>query len=1015
MTSAESTPLNPSPLNQEGYGGTGQFIVGIGASAGGLDALQAFFDGMPCDTSLAFVVVQHLSPHFKSLMDQLLQRHTQMQVLIVEDGMKVSPNTIYLNSPRRDVSLSDGHFVVHESKDRSIDHPINVFFESLAKEAGARGVGVILSGTGTDGARGMTAIHAAGGLTAVQAPSTAEFTGMPQAALDTRCIDFVSGPSELPTAILQYLENPASKNVFAGHIERDLGLDEILRLLQLQYSIDFTSYKLTTVGRRITRRLDFLGMTDVREYAQRLANDPAELDRLYQDLLIGVTKFFRDPEAFAVLAHNLLPALDHRRVDPELRIWVPGCATGEEVYSLLILLHEFGGETDLFSRVKVFATDVHDRSLRTASEGIYPETALEHLDPERKERYFRPAAEGRQVTTELRRKVVFARHNILHDTPFTKLDLISCRNLLIYFGTTAQRHVLTSFHYGLRHNGFLWLGPSESLGGLESEFETIDSPWKLFRKTRDVVLPYPRRAPGPHGGFQPILPPHRRSRENQTESWLLLAYDALLERFAPAGFLIDRNRQLLHIFGDSGAYLKLRGRTTTDVLEMLSPELRTALGAALYRAEQSGQAASYAAVPYVIDGKKMSVDVRVLPLAHPSSKTSFFLITLEGLRPAPDLSEPTPETPAPGELSFDRIEALEHELKLTRERLQAALEEADTGNEELQATNEELVASNEELQSTNEELQSVNEELYTVNAEYQQKIQELTSLTADMNNLLNSTRIGTVFLDRELRIRKFTSIENMPFRLLPQDVGRPFDHVSSLLIKPDLIPTLERVMMSEDTEEYEVQAKDGTWYLLRLLPYRGTEGDVDGVVLTALDIDRQHWAERRGDGFQEVLDEYGFGRMVVDLEGDQDGQVPHLQIADFNAEASTLLGRDLGPFLNRPLFEVAPGVANSLLVERCREAIRTSEPVHYQLRYEDAGGRSCQTPVALHRIGVNRVLFIISSAAARKDEVQPSSCILCGQPCAVPCTDSSPNDACDDPSCPRKQDHPIELGARARN
>ncbi|MBK8011847.1 MAG: PAS domain-containing protein [Deltaproteobacteria bacterium] len=995
MNSAESADWNDSPpiASLEGQ----QFIVGIGASAGGLDALQAFFDGMPGDTSLAFVVVQHLSPHFKSLMDQLLQRHTDMRVLILEDGMKVSPNTIYLNSPRKDVAIRDGHFVVQDSKDRSIDHPINVFFESLAKEAGTRAVGVILSGTGTDGARGITAIHAAGGLTAVQAPSTAEFSGMPQAALDTRCVDFVSGPSELPAAILQYLENPSSKNVFAGRIDQDLGLDEVLRLLQLQYSIDFTSYKLTTVGRRITRRLDFLGMSDVRDYAERLANDPAELDRLYQDLLIGVTKFFRDPSAFTVLARSLLPALDQPRVDPELRIWVPGCATGEEVYSLLILLHEFGGETDLFSRVKVFATDVHDRSLRTASEGIYPEAALEHLDVERKERYFKRAPSGRQVTTELRRKVVFARHNVLHDTPFTKLDLISCRNLLIYFGATAQRHTLTSFHYGLRHQGFLWLGPSESLGHLESEFETIDSPWKLFRKTRDVVLPYPRRSPSPHAGFQPVMPAHRRSREGHAESWLLLAYDALLERFAPSGFLIDRNRQLLHIFGDSGAYLKLRGRTTTDVLEMLSPELRTALGAALFRAEQSGEAASYGAVPYVVDGRKMSIDVRVQPLAHPSSKTSFFLITLEGLRPAPELSAPIPVAPAPSEISFDRIEALEHELKITRERLQAALEEADTGNEELQATNEELVASNEELQSTNEELQSVNEELYTVNAEYQQKIQELTMLTADMNNLLNSTRIGTVFLDRQLRIRKFTSIENMPFRLLPQDVGRPFDDVSSLLIKPDLIPALERVMSTEETEESEVPAKDGTWYLLRLLPYRGTDGEVDGVVLTALDIDRQHWAERRGDRFEEVLDEYGFGRMIVDLEHENDRLEPNLKIVDFNPEASILLGRDLGPFLNRHLFEVAPGVANSLLIERCRETVRTNAPVHYQLRYEDADGRPYQMPVALHRIGAQRVLFIISGTAAAKDVPRPSTCILCGQQCVRPCTET-----CPEPSCPRE-------------
>ena len=812
-------------------------VVGIGASAGGLYALQDLFDNVPEDSGLAFVVIQHLSPDFKSLMDELLQSRTGMPVKVIEDGMPLEPNRVYLNVPRRDVALTDDFtFELHDEEraPHELHHPINSFFRTLALRFGANAIGIVLSGTGTDGAAGVVALRESGALVIVQDPHSAEFDGMPLAAKRTGMVDVFLPPQDIGPTLT---EMAAKRLQNAPAAKRDEDLDSysgIFQLLQGRYGIDFAHYKAPTVGRRIQRRLDFGPTTNLDDYVEQLRTDPAELDNLYRDLLIGVTKFFRDEEAFELISRVVLPHLASREQSDGLRVWVSGCATGEEVYSLAILLDEFRRAEHLIDTFTIFGTDVHEASLAKAGEGFYDAEALAHMDTERLDRYFSPEPGGFKVKKELRNRIVFAAHNLLEDAPFTKLDMITCRNLLIYIEPSAQQAILSTFHYGLKPNGVLFLGPSENLGELSSSFEPMHKRWKIYRKSRDV-LPHGQLRLPVRSGVEVVkhLQP-RAIRRGRFENAMSRGYDALLSRCGISGLLIDERRHALHFFGDSNRFLRLRGRMTDDVLELVDHQLRTALSAAIHRVSKEDVPALYRSVPCEVQNESLSVDVSVEPLTDPKSKSLFMLITLqaEPLSQLDRTSEPTEVADA----SHARIQALEDELRITRESLQATLEESDTTNEELQATNEELVASNEELKSTNEELQSVNEELYTVNAEYQQKIAQLTQLTNDMDNLLGSTEIGTIFLDRAKTVRKFTPAAAQSFSLLGQDVGRPIEHITHALDYDGLREDVDLVLTDEKPRAREVRSRDGTWFLVRLSPYRTDDAACDGVVITLVDI-----------------------------------------------------------------------------------------------------------------------------------------------------------------------------------
>jgi two-component system, chemotaxis family, CheB/CheR fusion protein len=781
-------------------------VVGIGASAGGLDALVRFFEPLPRRTGMAFVLVQHLSPDFKSLMDELLARHTTLPIHLVEDGMPVVADHVYLIPPKKEMIISGGRLLLRERR-QELTLPIDVFFRSLAQDVGPRAVAIVLSGGGTDGSRGIKAVHDAGGLVLVQDGESAQFGGMPKTALDAGVAQWVLRPEQMPRVLVEHARSGGLASVPAP---KPTGLDAVYQMLQSEYGIDFTHYKPSTVTRRIERRLKLSRTEDIVDYANRLREQSEELDSLYRDLLIGVTRFFRNEEAFALLETEVLPQLLRSKGhDEPLRVWVAGCATGEEAYSLAILLHELAGDRPL----KIFATDVHRGSLAIASRGEYDEAALANVSGERIDRYFLRRGKRFQVVADIRQNIVFAPHDVIRDAPFTRVDLVSCRNLLIYLQPGIQQKVLGLFHFALNQGGVLFLGPSETLGVLAQDFEAIDRHWHLYRKhsaVRAVVTP----------AQQPGVP-----RLQLRAPSLLGVYDRLLDEHMPPSLLLSEGGDLVHAFGGASRFLKLQdGRPGLDVRAMLAEAFKPVVVTGFARALRSDSPLTFRAVRH--EGAAFTISMRKIK----SAGQAHVLVSFEEENQPP----PIQMTPIPV-AQTDQLGLLENELKLTKENLQAAIEELETSNEELQAANEELIASNEELQSTNEELQSVNEELYTVNAEYQRKIAELTELTNDMDNLLSSTDVGTIFLDRNLRIRRFTPQIAAAFNLLPQDIGRPLRGFANNVEHPELERDLERVLATGQAVEREIRDRDARAFFLRILPYRA-KGTIDGVVLTMIDV-----------------------------------------------------------------------------------------------------------------------------------------------------------------------------------
>jgi two-component system CheB/CheR fusion protein len=861
---ADSPQESQAPSNEPDFR-----VVGIGASAGGLESLERLFTHLPADTGMAFIVLQHLSPDFRSLMDELLGRRTAMRIRQAETDMPVEPNTVYLLPPMKEMIIRQRKLLLNDKDPRvALTLPIDLFFRSLGQDVGERAVAVILSGSGSDGSRGVQEISRMGGVVFCESPDTAQFNGMPLSTMRTGVVEQVLPPEEIAAAIVALgRKSDAQSSEPLPSPDDERGVDAIVRLLREEYAIDFSHYKASTVVRRIERRLALNRSLDIEMYVEQLRGDPRELSSLYEDLLIGVTRFFRDDDAFATIEQRVIPELLDR-VPPEeqIRVWVPGCATGQEAYSIAILLHEALSLRRRPINVKILATDVHKASLEIASAGIYSEEQVAGISHDRLERFFTLKPNGYQISQTLRESIVFAPHNLIRDAPFTKLDLITCRNLLIYFQPHAQKTVLTLFHFALKPGGVLFLGSSESPGGLLDEFDTIDEHAKVYRKRRDIGLPRDLRLPLPRSTAAPRPGPTPLPRGGVNPQ-LVAVYDRLLDRFMPPSFLVDENGYLIDTFGGIGALLKIRMRRPTQALsEMLPDELRTVVSGALHRVRRDAESVRYPGVQ--LPGHSTRFSVIAEPIRDVHGNLTHVLVSfadVEGdVSHAPVLippfgDVPTPrligETPAtePGDgISLDRIRALEEELAYTKEHLQSAIEEHEASNEELQATNEELIASNEELQSTNEELHSVNEELYTVNAEYQRKNLELQELNDDIEHLLNGTDVATMFLDRQMCIRKFTPRIAETFRVIPQDIGRPLHTFAHDLSHGPLFPDIERVLREGVTVEAQTWDKRQRCYFLRILPYRARTKDraasvvggapdqrsmePDGALLTLTDI-----------------------------------------------------------------------------------------------------------------------------------------------------------------------------------
>ena len=821
-------------------------IVGIGASAGGLEALERFFAHMPSDSGMAFVVVQHLSPDHKSLMVELLSKHTPMKVLRAEDGLPVEANCVYLIPPKKIMTIADGRLRLTEKDDGSVIHlPIDIFLRSLAADQGDAAVAIILSGTGSDGMRGVRAIKEAGGMVMVQDETTAKFNGMPRAAISTGVADYILPPQDMPAELIKFTSRkpglPAESAPSTMAAQEPLA--DIIHLLKTQTGVDFQFYKPSTVIRRIERRMHVNQVESLPDYFQYLKKSPREVNLLYKEMLIGVTNFFRDPEAFHILKETVIPEiLAQRGIRDPIRVWCAGCSTGEEAYSLAMLFLEHWAATGRQWDIKIFATDIDRESLEYAANGVYPESIAADVSPERLSRFFTKSSGNYRVTRQMREMVIFAPHNVCKDPPFTRIDLISCRNLLIYLQPSMQRKVLGYFAFSLRPQGFLFLGASETVGEQADYFKTYDQKWKIYRarsehrptlgETLSVPDPMERQLTAKSW-------PERLGRSNDRGELIERICMSVIQRFGTSCFVVDDTFQLLYLLGEASRYLSFTpGQVNLDILELMPRELSLPLSAALHRAKKEGREVVYKdVVVKSLPDRPHLVHLRVVPELARRTQRSFYLVFVEEEAEA-HLETIDVTLIDPQEQAEQRICDLEQDLQYTRENLQATIEELETANEELQATNEELLSSNEELQSTNQELQSVNEELYTVNAEYQNKILELTQLNNDLNNLLRCTDIGTLFLDRELKIRRFTPAATRFIHLMDHDIGRPLQHIAHSLDYPQMIDDVSFVIETGDPLVREVLHRQDIPVLVKIFAYLDERDQRQGAVLTFVDVSK---------------------------------------------------------------------------------------------------------------------------------------------------------------------------------
>ena len=875
-------------------------IVGIGASAGGLESLEKLFRALPARTGAAFVVVQHLSPDFKSLMDELLSRFTDLAIERACAGVKAEADHVYLLQPGKELEIRDGKFELFDRDPHiGLTLPIDRFLSSLAKDAQGRSAAVILSGSGSDGSRGVKRIHAAGGIVLVEDPDAARFDGMPRAAIAAGAADHIAPADELAGVLLEFLsDGPRSGPESALLADAFIQLRGVL-------GIDFAQYKLPTVIRRIRRRASLRRLESLEAYTELLRSDERELAALGHDLLIGVTRFFRDPAVWESLESRLIPRLaGESTAESGLRAWVAGCATGEEAYSIAMLLLDATAGKSPPIPVKVFATDVHGQALERAGQGIYDAESIANVDERRRRQYFIARSDGRfQVIPQLRHAVVFARHDLLKDAPFTQLDLVSCRNLLIYFRPAAQKHALSILPYGLRIGGALLLGQSEAPGEIAGEFEVVDEPCRLYLKRRLTRRPPVLSMSKPIVG----LP---RTRPQPADTPLLTLYDAVLDHVMPASFLIDSERNIVDSFGGAERLLSVRRRrSSTDFLDLVPDTARLALAAGFTRAARERAAVRFDSIDWPSpEGTAGKVDLRVDPLETDGKPVAYLVSILSQAKP-PETSI-APARVDMGEMSAERFTALEQELKHSRETLQSTLQELESSSEEMQATNEELTASNEELQSTNEELHSVNEELHTVNAELQAKIQELSDLNHDMRMLFENIEVAIVFLDSELRIRRFTPRAAVLFGLMEHDHGRPFTSFQHPFRRPSFMEDIAACRGEGRASEYEVLDNRGGTHLVRIANYAGPDGSY-GVVLSVTDLTALASARKRFELLSAIV--ASTGDPVIGLDHQQ-------RVNAWNPAAVRLYGLTEEEALGTPLERLVPPERRGEFRTACEDA-----------------------------------------------------------------------------------------------
>ena len=821
-----------------------QLIVGIGASAGGLEALQQFFVNLPAKSNIAYIIVQHLSPDHKSLMAEILGKYTPMQVMQAEHLMPIEPNVVYLIPPKKNLTIKAGHILLNDYDHRRINHPIDIFFNSLAEESREKAVAVVLSGTGSDGTNGIKTIKEHGGIVMAQDPQSAKFDGMPRSVINTGLADFILAPKDLAQELLNLADYHHLLLPQGSSEPSDIEvLNRIYSSLKSVSGIDFTYYKRNTVLRRIERRMVVTKSADMESFAALLEKNPNETELLMKDILIGVTRFFRDREFFEKLKVTALASiLNHAAENEPIRIWSAGCSTGEEAYSLAILMQELMEETGRKREIKIFATDIDTQAIERASKGVFPESISEDITPERLAKYFTEKNDQYHISKEIRKMIIFAPHNMFSDPPFGKLDLISCRNVLIYFQPVLQKAVFAIFHTALKNGGYLFLGKSETASEYSSVFKAVATMEKIYvhyaeGKAEDLqppVFSVPNILPQVQIAGTNI--PRKTNSQNEESVYL-----QFMERFLPASIIVNNNNDIVHFFGNSTDYIDIApGKATFNLFSLIVKDLKLITSTAINRCRETSAPVSYTDITVDTHAGRRTITLSVQPVGAQSNSGLVALLFME--RSVSELSGPVEKYDV-DTTAAQRIIDLEHELQVSKSELRSTIGELETVNEELQAANEELLTANEELQSSNEELQSVNEELYTVNSEYQQKLDELTMMDNDLSNFLSSTMIGILFVDSKLNIRKFTEYVGREFQLVAQDVGRSLQIFAHSFPKEDVIADAKAVLKDLTPIDREVVGNNERFYTMRIAPYRTTENNIRGLVITIIDSLRHQQSE----------------------------------------------------------------------------------------------------------------------------------------------------------------------------
>jgi len=954
-------------------------IVGIGASAGGLAAFEAFFSGMPADTDpgMAFVLVQHLAPDHKSILTDLIRRYTRMQVFEVEDGMAVQPNCAYIIPPNRDMAFLNGVLQLMEpSAPRGQRLPIDFFFRSLAHDQRERAICIVLSGTGSDGTLGVRTIKGEGGMAMAQNPESTEYDGMPRSAIATGLVDYELPPAEMPAQLMAYVAHAFStspRTTFMPAPKAENALRKIFILLRSQTGHDFSQYKPSTINRRIERRMAVHQINTMETYARYLQQTPPEIDALFRDLLIGVTKFFRDPEAFKLIEDQVIPKLFvGKPAGAAIRVWVPGCSTGEEAYSIAILLQERLEAQKQSYKVQVFATDIDSLAIATARAGLYPASIATDILPERLARFFAADLNGStyRIHKGIRDMLVFSEQNVIKDPPFSKLEMISCRNLLIYMDGALQKKLIPLFHYALNPGGFLFLGTSETVGDFSNLFSVQDRKLKLYQRKEDFGdrMPMGRFLP-PMTQMGVVLPQTANKMGFPVKLRLReITEQALLNQIAPAGMLVNGKGDILYVHGRTGMYLEpAPGESgVNNIMKMAREGLRRALTMALHKAVRARETVRCLGLRVKTNGDFTTVNLTIRPVVTDppvvtqtgrSAKTPespLYLVILEQAQTfcadaQPDSVSQSIEGADSSESETDvRIAVLNQELRAKEEYLQTANEELETSNEELKSSNEEMQSVNEELQSTNEELetskeelQSVNEELATVNAELQSKVSDLSRANNDMNNLLAGTGIATVFVDHGLRILRFTPAATRIINLILSDVGRPVGHIVSNLIGYDrLVPDAQSVLNTLVPKDVEVQTAEHSWYKMRIRPYRTLENVIEGAVITFFDITEMKRIEeslRETEKMFECLFENALNAVTIhEIILDAQGKPVDYFFLQANPAFEKYTGLIVADIIGRRAMQVYPGIEKTDLIEIYGNVVLTGVPASFETFFEPA-------------------------------------------------------------------------------